>query len=174
MLKKIANFVGFDVCWFALVLSAAGGVWGWGIAAVIGFAAITLYWGGQRRSDLIVVASALLIGLIVETTLIQTGLIGFESDFPSNQIAPLWMLGLWANFALTLNHSLAFLKQRLGLAAVIGAALGPFAYYTAGEVFGAAHLSPPMWQGLAALALAYAIATPLLLAIAQRFESRGG
>jgi hypothetical protein len=80
------------------------------------------------------------------------------------------MLGLWANFALSLNHSLGFLDRRFVLAAILGGVAGPLAYLGAARVFGAAEILALLPLALGILALAYALATPMLVALARRWR----
>jgi non-ribosomal peptide synthetase component F len=76
------------------------------------------------------------------------------------------MVALWAMFATTLNVSLRALRARPWLAAALGAAGGPLAYY-AGARLGALQLAD-FHAGLAAIAVGWAWLTPLLLASARR------
>ena len=74
------------------------------------------------------------------------------------------MIALWTCFAATLRHSLAWLRARWLLAAVLGAVGGPLAYL-GGESLGAISLTGDL--SIAAISAQYAIATPILLAIAH-------
>jgi hypothetical protein len=80
-----------------------------------------------------------------------------------------WLVILWALFATTLNSSLRALQSRPWIAAALGAAGGPLAYY-AGARLGALQFLEPAAM-LAALALGWALATPLLLSLARRLHA---
>ena len=80
-----------------------------------------------------------------------------------------WLVILWALFATTLNSSLRVLQSRPWIAAALGAAGGPLAYY-AGASLGALQFLEPAAM-LAALALGWALATPLLLSLARRLHA---
>jgi cell division protein FtsW (lipid II flippase) len=83
-------------------------------------------------------------------------------------IAPYWMVAMWALFATTLNVSLRWLRPHVGLAALIGAVGGPAAYY-AGARLGAIEFTVA-GAAMAAIALGWAVLTPLLLRVAARLD----
>lgn len=173
-LKKILNFIGFDLTWFALVYGAANALPWLGAGALLAFAIATIATSAAPRADLALVGIALVLGIALETALVQLGLFAYVAAWPLDSAAPWWMVGLWVNFALTLNHSLSFLQGRPWIAALLGALLAPFAYYMAGAAFEAATIAEPMWLSLGVLALAYALATPWLSALGVRFAAREG
>jgi len=83
-------------------------------------------------------------------------------------LAPGWILALWALFATTLNASLRWLKGRPVLAVSLGAVVGPLSY-VAGVKLGAVALVEPA-SGYAALVVEWAVAMPVLMALADRFN----
>jgi hypothetical protein len=168
--RFLANLVGFNLVWFALVIGAAQGLWWPGLAALAVFAIATLATSPWPRSDLKLVAAALGIGLVLETALVQGGIFRYATPVPSPALAPIWMLGLWVNFALSVNHSLGFLSGRVALAAVFGAIGGPLAYWGAARVFGAAEILAPAPLALGVLAVAYGLATPALAELGRRWR----
>lgn len=85
-------------------------------------------------------------------------------------LPPPWMIALWANFATTLNLSLAGLQTRPWLAALLGLVGGPLAYW-GGAGLGAMTFVAPL-PALIALALGWALLTPLLLALAATLARR--
>ena len=95
----------------------------------------------------------------------------FSAPVPWPGFAPVWIVGLWMAFALTLNHSLRFLRQRPALALVLGTAAGPLAYWIAANAWDAVDLLRP-WPAMAALALAWGVLTPALVALAQHLAVR--
>ncbi len=80
------------------------------------------------------------------------------------------MIALWANFATTLNLSLAGLQTRPWLAALLGLVCGPLAYW-GGAGLGAMTFITPL-PALITLALGWALLTPLLLALAATLARR--
>jgi hypothetical protein len=172
--RFFANLIGFNLVWFALVIGAARGLWWVGLLALVIFAVATLATSPWPRTDARLVALALGIGLVFETFLVQAGILRFESALPWATVAPLWMLGLWANFALSINHSLGFLGGRPVAAAILGAVAGPLAYWSAASVFDAADILAPLAVAMAALAIGYAVATPVLTELAYRWRTAEG
>jgi hypothetical protein len=80
---------------------------------------------------------------------------------------------LWASFALTLNHSLAFLGGRPWLGAALGLFGGPLAYWAAAATFGAVGFGVPVAWAMVALGLAWALMLPLMLALNRRVAAPG-
>lgn len=169
-MRFLANLIGFNIVWFALVIGAGAGLWWPGLIALLLFAAATLMTSPWSRTDLKLVGTALVFGFLFETGLVQTGVLRFEVPIPWPDLAPVWMLGLWANFALSINHSLAFLSGRPLAAAVLGAIAGPLAYWSAASVFGAAEVLAPVAVAMAVLAVGYAVATPVLTELARAWR----
>lgn len=169
-MRTLANLVGFNACWFALVLGAAAGLWWPGLAALAVFAVATIATSRWPSADLKLVGVALMIGFALETALVQGGIFRYATPVPWTAVAPVWMLGLWANFALTVNHSLGFLSGRHALAAALGAIAGPLAYWGAARVFGAAEILAPAPLAISILAAAYALATPALAGLGRRWR----
>jgi hypothetical protein len=123
-----------------VILSAARG-WAWIgalVALIVAAAHVTLR---REPRELRAIGLAVLIGLLVDSTLALTGQVRFASPWPAG-LAPYWMLSLWAAFATTLNHSMHWLMTRPVGAALAGAAGGPLAYL-AGARLGALTLVTP-------------------------------
>ena len=81
------------------------------------------------------------------------------------------MVALWLNFATTLNRTLAWLKDRPGSAALIGAVAGP-ATYLAGARLGAVQVSTSDPLAVLAIAIEWLIALPLLARLARTLTAR--
>ena len=163
-----ANILAFQIGWFACVLGGAHDLpWvGTGIALVI--VAWHLTRAARPKQELLLVLSAAAIGALFDTLLVWLGWFTYSSGTLIAGTAPHWMVALWMLFATTLNLSLAWLKRRLFVAALFGAIGGPLAYL-GGEKLGALNFASPT-AGLIALAIGWALLTPLLVMIAQRFD----
>jgi hypothetical protein len=81
-------------------------------------------------------------------------------------IVPIWIIALWAGFATTLNRSLRWMRNKTLLAILFGAIGGPLAYIAA-EKLGAVTLTN---TSLVVLSFGWAILTPLLLKLSERFD----
>ena len=167
ILKGLANFVGFQSVWF-LSLFGAGTQRSWlGAVALILFAVWHFRTAHNWRVELILVAVACMVGLVVDTAFIQANLLAYSEPLPFAAVAPYWILGMWINFALTLNGSMRWLHGRYLLAAVLGAIGGPLAY-VAGVKLGAAALLASSTLVYGALAVVWAGAVPLLVWVTDR------
>ncbi len=163
------NFLCFQAGWFACVLGAARGYPAAGAATALAIAAGWVWLAPRPGREAALVGAAVATGLALDTLLAQSGWIVFEGAVPLAAAAPVWMLALWALFAVTLNVSLRWLRGRPALAVALGALGGPAAYY-AGAGLGALRFEQPA-AGLAAVAIGWALAAPLLLAAARRLEA---
>lgn len=167
----LPNLALFYAGWWALVLSAALERPALGMTVVLATLAWHLARVRPQASEVGLVAMASLVGLVVESLFQASGWVVYAAPGPVSILAPLWLVALWVNFALTLNVALRPLQRRLGLAAVLGALGGPLAYL-GGASLGALHFAAPI-PALAALALVWALATPTLLVLARRLDARG-
>ena len=123
----------------------------------------------KRRWELSYILLVGLVGLLVDTGL---GVLG-ATHYPTSEavwspaLAPPWITALWVLFGTLPHHSLGWLKGRPGLAVIFGAIGGPLSYL-AGTRFGAVGLGDTPLLSWCALAIEYALLTPLLLHFAQR------
>lgn len=163
------NLLAFQIGWWTVVLSAAAGMPSLGMAVVGALLILHLRRVRPYPGEALLIILTALIGLALESLLQASGWVTYAGDGPTAWLAPLWMVALWANFAMTLNVSLPPLRNRPGLAAVLGAVGGPAAYWGGAEL-GAMTFVEPV-SSLAILALAWALLTPLLLALARRLSA---
>lgn len=168
----VVNALAFQAVWFAFVAGAAHGWWWIGFAVLLPFAAWQLARSAWPRADVALVLVAGALGFACDSVFAWTGMLEYATPLPWRGVAPAWIVGLWVGFALTLNHSLAFLKRRPVVAAVLGAVAGPFAYWVADRAWHAVAIGEPAARTLVALAVAWGVLTPLLLAIATKLALR--
>jgi hypothetical protein len=127
-MQKLLNWILFYGVWLAAVKGAAIGLlW---LGPLVMFAAFVLhiYQSSSKRSDLILGSICLLLGAIFESLISGVGVVHFAGYTPESILAPAWVLALWVNISITINHSLSFLKERLWLASLLGAISGPLSY----------------------------------------------
>ena len=158
----------FQIGWFACVLGAAYGMPWIGTAIALVVVAIHLYLAPQVRNEGLLILFAAVFGFIADTILLRGGWLEFTYGTLVPGAAPHWMVALWMIFATTLNVSMNWLKISSLLAVVFGAVGGPLAYY-AGARLGALTLTEPV-NALAAVGVVWALAMPLLLLVANRFN----
>lgn len=158
----IANALAFQGVWFACIVGASFGQAWPGVLAALAFAGATLVLGGQWRADLRTLAIALPLGLGLDCGFAAVGWLQYAPAAAWPLAAPPWIAALWVGFAMTLNHSLAFLRGEPRLAALLGLVGGPLAYWGAAQGFGVVSLPAPAGMTLLALGLAWAAFLPLV------------
>lgn len=168
MAVVLINYIVFQIGWMAVVLAGSSS-WHWvGTALVIGIVAIHLSRASRPRDEFILILVALLIGAVWDSLLVWSGLLSYENGVFHSDLAPHWIVAMWALFATTLNISMRWLKGRWLLAIVFGAIGGPLAYY-AGYRLGAVDMGDSI-LALSALAIGWAMLMPLLMRLSQRFN----
>jgi hypothetical protein len=166
------RLLAFQAGWFACVLGAARGMPVLGPVLVGAF--VLLHLVANRRvweREAALLAASALVGYAADSILVLAGVLRFPPQASLGGPSALWMVALWVNLALTLNGPLGWLKGRHALAALLGAAGGPLAY-EAGARLGAASLGDPYWASLAAVAVEWSLAMPLLAALANAAADR--
>lgn len=162
MLSRTANFVAFQIGWFACVLGAAYGRPWLGPVVVSMLLAIHIRNVPDRWAAFCLVLVVALIGFVVDSLLGYVGLLLYRDSLLVLWLCPPWLLALWLIFATTLQHSLSWLVGRYGLAALLGAVFGPVSYY-AGQQLGALQLGGSVPVTVSILAAVWATLLPLLL-----------
>jgi len=167
-MRLAGNFIAFQLGWFACVLGAANGLPWFGPLVVV--AVVLFHLASSRRPgrELRLVVAAMLLGLVVDSLLLATGWLRYPTGQWLPGVAPYWIVAMWGLFATTLNVSMAWLRGRPVLAVLMGGTGGPLSY-VAGEKLGAIELAPAL-PALTALAIAWALAMPLLMRLAERFD----
>jgi hypothetical protein len=171
--KKWINIILYQTAWAIAVIGAARGDWWAGPAAVTAFAIVQLWLSERPRADLYLMVVAAAVGFIIDSGFAQSGALRYAAS-EQWTFAPIWIVALWINFSLTLNHSLAYLKLHLALASLLGAIGAPLAYWAAAKGWNAIAFEGPPTATLAALSVVWAVATPLLCVAARRFTERDG
>jgi hypothetical protein len=164
----VLNAALYQAGWVACTLGAANGEPWLGVIVAMAIVAWHLARARGPAEEGLLILTAMVTGLVLETALLQAGWIRYSPEPAPGGLAPLWIVALWGLFATTFNVSLRALREHLALAAVLGAVGAPAAYF-AGARLGALELVSPL-PALAAIALAWAVATPALLRLARRFD----
>lgn len=167
----LPNAIAFQCVWLACVAGAGHGWWWSGPVALIVFAAWQVPASRWPRADLQLMGVAAIVGFVVDSTWAWFEWMTFAQPVPWSHAAPVWIVALWMAFALTLNHSMAALKAHPWAAVLLGALGGPVAYVVAADAWHAVVLAEPRWQPLLALAIAWGVLTPALLAVAARLQA---
>jgi Protein of unknown function (DUF2878) len=123
------------------------------------------------KTDFLLAGIAVVVGLALDTLYMRSGLIAYSGELFWTGIAPLWILVLWANFALTLGGCLSWLRGRLALAALLAATGGPLSYY-AGIRLGTATISGDPLVLFSVISVTWGIAVPGLLWLSMLLEQQ--
>ncbi|CAN5620942.1 DUF2878 domain-containing protein [soil metagenome] len=168
------NAIGYQIVWFCAVIGAGSGRWWPAVAAALVFVAWQWAVSRQRMADLRLLAVALGCGLVIDGAMAASGLAGYAAAWPFAAFAPAWILAVWAAFAMTLNQSMRWMQPRLWVAGLLGAVGGPLAYLGAARGWGAVEFAAPQWQALLGLAVAWALAMPLLAGLGRYWHAMEG
>jgi len=164
-MRSATNFIFFKVVWaLSLVGVSIGSPW-------LGAAGLCLFiiWHSRTSThapaDFLLAAFAVVLGTLIDTVNIHTNVLVYEEAWPSEKLAPFWIMVLWANFALLMNGGLRWLQGKYLLAAAIGAFVGPLGYIL-GVRLGTASYASTKFEFALVTGTAWAIALPLLLFLA--------
>ena len=168
--RNVLNAILFQAGWFAAVLGAAKGVPWLGPILLMPVLAVHLHMSTDRKGEMRLLLSAGVAGFIFDSVLAAFGAFTPRPWLLPEPLSPPWMIGLWLNFAATLNYSLGWLRGRPLLAALFGAVGGPLAYYSGARL--GATLDGPSLIGLIILALGWGVMTPFLVRLAGKVVGR--
>jgi hypothetical protein len=164
----IVNFLLFQVGWFACVLGGAYS-WPWlGTFVAIFIVGFHVFYSTYPGREIWLILFAVVIGAAWDSLLVWLQWITYASGMWSTNLAPHWIIALWALFATTLNVSLRWMKRRLVIAVLSGAIAGPLAYY-AGFRLGAVNFTDTS-RALVALSIGWAVLMPAMLIVANRLD----
>ncbi len=169
--RVVASFVGLQLGWFACVLGGASGHPALGPAIVLPSLALHVWLqpAEARGREALVLAAASLLGFVIDTALLRTGVIVLADA----KVSPPWLVALWPNFAAATAPagSLAGLANRPLLGALLGAVAAPFAY-DAGARLGAVALGGGRLPALAIIGAAWALFVPAFVALRYTLTDR--
>jgi len=167
-MRLVANFVLFQIGWFACVLGGAHAMPWLGPAIVLPIIAWHLARATRPDRELTLILIAGAIGAAFDSALVAAGWVRYASGTLADGTAPYWMVALWMLFATTLNVSLRWLRTRPLAGATLGAVGGPLAYWGGARLGGVAFVEPV--AAIAAIAFGWALLTPALVRLAERFD----
>lgn len=168
IILALFNFLAFEAAWLAAVKGGASG-WQWiGSLPAAGVVAIHLFINrAQMRTESLLILCVTVFGVLLETGFMGAGLIRYAGTAPGDVLPPIWIAALWFGFGTLPNASLAWLRGRWYLQALLGAVSGPLTYW-AGVKLGAATL-PEDGAGAALFAIgaAWTLALPAIFMLAE-------
>ena len=164
----IINFVLFQVGWFSCVLGAANNLPWLGVLVVLAVVIWHLKQAKSAKPELILLVIALLMGAAFDQLMLSSQLLTYQATGWSVHLVPVWILALWAVFVTALNVSLRWMQEKWFVAVLFGAIGGPLAYMGAARL-GAVSLNLYP-QSYIVLCLGWAVMTPFLMKLAQKFD----
>ena len=165
----LVNAALFQIVWLCCVIGSSYGLTWPAAFSFLALAVWQLAPARRAQSDLRLLAVALVLGIIVDSLWVQLGFLDFKTNGPISGFAPLWILFLWLGFALTVNHSLAWLKLHPLLPSAMGLIGGPLSYY-AGLRLGAVEYLIDHLLISASLGIAWALTMIILVKLGDRPE----
>jgi hypothetical protein len=172
-MKFWSNLAGYQLVWFLTVTGAGRGLAWPALVSACVFIVWQMLTADRPTVELRLLIAAVLLGICVDGILAASGWAHYAAATPAlpSGGAPLWILALWASFAMTLNQSLRYLNGRPFVAFAFGAIGAPLAYLSAARGWQALVFEAPTWRGLLWIAVGWAIAMPLLATLAHRWNS---
>jgi hypothetical protein len=166
--KILINFSLFQLSWFACVIGAAKDLPWLGVIITFIFVIWHLSRAKIAHQELLLLVCALVLGGLFDQTMQSLNLISYQAHLWSEALIPAWILALWLAFSCTLNVSLRWMRGKHLIAIIFGLIGGPLAYIGAAKLGAASIIQTP--QSLIAISIGWAIITPLLIRISQKFD----
>jgi hypothetical protein len=164
----IANFIVFQIGWFACVLAGAHDRPWLGAGAALAIVAVHVARAERPGNEAVLVLLAGVIGLVFDSALVAAGWVRYASGAVVAGFAPQWIVALWLLFATTLNVSLRWLRRMPLVSALLGGIGGPLAYWGGARLDAMQFVAPI--GATAVLAVGWAVITPILVRLGQRFD----
>ena len=172
-MNTIVNIILFQLGWFACVLSASYQLEWLAVSSLAIIIAFHVYLANNRQGEILIILSAACVGIIVDSTMITFNVFSANHAITISGMAPLWLIGLWMLFGITLNHSLRWFHQHLQFAALAGLVFAPLAYWS-GHRLGALQFNNDYahYWALLIIGVCWFFVTPFLLWVSQRLERK--
>ncbi|MDO6568095.1 DUF2878 domain-containing protein [Alteromonas sp. 1_MG-2023] len=166
-LSKLLNFFWFQGIWWLVVLYQSTFIT---LCVVMCLLGAWIVFSPIRKSDFKIMVSVLLLGTLVDSLLMITGVFGFETGAwlrgsATHLVIPIWLMFLWAALGGSIQHSLSAFANRPWLAAIGGAIFAPVSYF-GGEAFGAVTFGYSSTITFIILAIVWAFVFPLCFVVA--------
>lgn len=167
-MNMLVNIIAFKIGWVSSVIGVANDLPLLGPAVILLAIGIHLVAVRRPANELLLIVLTGVIGAIIDSVMISAGWLSYPSGMLIAGFSPYWIIAMWMLFATTFNVSLRWLKERMFLAAVLGALSGPLSYYV-GARFGAVTLND-FTIAMTALAIGWGALMPGLLLLAKRLD----
>lgn len=156
-MKPLMNAILFQTVWFICLLAGNA----WALVATLVYLFLHDRYFMQTRREWRLLFTFLALGVVIDGTLFQIGV--FSSSvtlFGQTKLPPIWLLCLWVCVGTLFAHSLAFLRSRYVLSALMGG-VGPTMSYFAGANLAGISLLEPIFLTLFIVAIIWSLVLPL-------------
>ena len=149
------QFITHQIGWWACVL-----LMGWlGPLVMLAFLALHFYMTRTVwRGEMMIAFVAVIVGICVDNFLHSMGAVEYVGRLRIGS-APLWLVGIWAGFGVTLRHHQSLFVRKWPNALLVGSLGGPLAYLGGVKL---ARFTVPESTGWVSVSLAWTIAMGVL------------
>ncbi|MFK8053301.1 MAG: DUF2878 domain-containing protein [Woeseiaceae bacterium] len=165
MIQLVANFLFFQVTWLALVAGAAKDMIWPGALLCMMFLTWEFYHASNRRGLALMLLCGLAGSIIVDGSYVLLGIA--EYAMPLGPIVPLWIMGLWIIFSLTIPQSMSWMRKRPVVGALMAGLAAPLSYL-AGHKLDAISFPIGLSNALLITALTWIPAIYLMIVISMK------
>jgi Protein of unknown function (DUF2878) len=168
-MRNLLIIIIFQIGWFACVFAGANTVeLPIALAVALTLLACNLW---LKREELIrelrLVATVTLVGFVIETINLATGVFKLTGSATYPWLCPVWFLLLWALFATLLRGPFGWMSGRYWLSALLGAIFAAPNYF-AGARLGAVTFNENLFFSFGMLAIIWALAMPFMVWLARK------
>ncbi|MCG6202073.1 DUF2878 domain-containing protein [Psychromonas antarctica] len=157
------NFISFQSAWLVAVKLQQQG-----LLILIAILVMHFLVAQQRQRDWMTLIVITVIGSLVDLMAAYAGLFVYKEG----NLLPLWLLLLWANFALTFHYSMGWLVRcPLFIQAILGGAFGSLSYFAAHKL-GAVDYPAGIPLTIISLVVIWSLALPVYVFIARTIRGR--
>lgn len=127
-LPMVADFVGFQILWWACILGGAHQVFYPSIIAFVGYVAVHVLFITKRPPRWQGMILLGVSGVLADTLLIQSGILTYPGAGAGFMLTPLWIVILWLGLGFSAQASLSWLMGRPILAFALFGISGAMSY----------------------------------------------
>jgi hypothetical protein len=164
----IFNILGLQITWAGCAYGATHGIPLLGVYIGLTYIVLHFIFINLRLRDFIIMLIIGALGIITDSAFTLLRVISFPTYENNLTPIPFWLISLWLVFALTVPHSLYWLRNNLLIASVAGAIGGSFSYFI-GHTLGAIQLAEPLSMSMVIYFIAWGVIFPCALKIVAYF-----
>ncbi|MFT5502705.1 MAG: hypothetical protein ACI845_000278 [Gammaproteobacteria bacterium] len=161
LVKQLVNFLLFQIGWIVCV------VYGSTFAVAFFLLALVAHflWISHYSREWLLIVIVVSAGAAWDFTMSQLDVLILGLEY--SLFIPVWLICLWGLFAMTLSHSLSWLRQRYLASALLGAFFGPASYWM-GTNLSDIEMGLPLIRSLGLLGIGWAFLLPTFFLIANK------